>query len=390
MIQAPAPQYMQQMQPMPMMPCYQQIGAVNPQPMQQPPYQQQGVFYNYPVASCYQPQMMPTAKSQYNGVNIEIINPQGQGYMPQTGYQMPAQMMPVQQPVYFPTYPQPVSNATVNAPGQQTPVVATAPAPVQTPVVQTVPVEAPVVQPAPVQAPVVQPAPAQTQPVQTAPVQTPAVPEPQIQAAPVVEQPTTVDPSLTPESFAGRLTQSTGLEQRAVIEDIATKVKEDNTIAPLLLDTQIFDALVGVINTDTSALQGPSAEVIALRQKPAEQLSQAELAKANEQSPLEIAEQNKQYALFTISFMQERLNQELEKRNNQTLELKDLPCIDQVVTAVKSNPNPAVRMAGISSLAHIAKPQYKADLTTIFELAKSDEDVNVQNAAAKAIQVINA
>ena len=47
-------------------------------------------------------------------------------------------------------------------------------------------------------------------------------------------------------------------------------------------------------------------------------------------------------------------------------------------------------MAGISSLAHIAKPQYKADLTTIFELAKSDEDVNVQNAAAKAIQVINA
>ena len=59
---------------------------------------------------------------------------------------------------------------------------------------------------------------------------------------------------------------------------------------------------------------------------------------------LEIAEQNKQFALFTISFMQERLNNELEKLNNQTLELKDLPCIDKVVTSVKSNPNPAVRI----------------------------------------------
>ena len=102
-----------------------------------------------------------------------------------------------------------------------------------------------------------------------------------------------------------------------------------------------------------------------------------------------IAEQNKQFALFTISFMQERLNNELEKLNNQTLELKDLPCIDKVVTSVKSNPNPAVRIAGISALSNIAKPQYKSDLTTIFELAKQDEDAKVQAAANNALDKLS-
>ena len=72
MIQAPNSQYMQ---PMQMMQSYQPQGAVNTMmPAQQMP-QQPGVFYNYPMTSCYaQPQYGQMSKTEYSGVNIEIIN----------------------------------------------------------------------------------------------------------------------------------------------------------------------------------------------------------------------------------------------------------------------------------------------------------------------------
>ena len=74
MIQAPQLQYIPAQQVMPM--NYQLPGANQAVQYQQTP----GYYYNYPTSSCY---AQPQAKSQFNGVNIEIINPQGQGYIPQ-------------------------------------------------------------------------------------------------------------------------------------------------------------------------------------------------------------------------------------------------------------------------------------------------------------------
>ena len=381
MIQAPMSAYTPAM----MMPA-----AYQQQAMQAPvQYQQQtpGVIYNYPQTSCYMP-ANNAAKSQYNGVNIEIINPQGQGANPNS-FAMPAQFVP--QPTYMPIQPvvmpaaYPTAPATsqvvVNPPQQEQPqVVAQQPAPAQ------VVYEAPQ-QPAPVQtvAPVQvaqQPAQVEQQPVE--------VPAPVIQsttaAAPVIESAVAPDPSVTPEAFAGRL-KTTDLEaQKSAIEEIAETVKNNETAGPILLDTQIFDALVEVINKDTSNLEGPSPEVLELRQKNPAELSEADKIKASTPSELEKAEINKQYALYTIAYMQERLNNELEKRNNSALELKDLPCIENVITTVKENQNPMLRIGALAALSHIARPEYKADLTTIFELAKSDEDPRVQESAAKAIE----
>lgn len=341
----------------PMMP------AMNPQqgaiPQQQPQAQMPGAIYNYPTASCYQqPQ---AAKSQFNGVNIEIINPTGNtAPMPATA---PAYFS---QPVYpaavpvmtgMPTYPVagPTSQAVVQAPQGAYPVEAPAAAPVAMPQVQTV-----------------DPAPAAVvtqQPQAAAPV----VPAPQIEtpaAAPVAATPT-----IDPATFAGKLQTSDLNAQKAAIEEVAELVKNDKTAGPILLDTQVFDALVGIVNADTSALQGPTPE---------------QLNDKNRQvaTPLEIAEQNKQYALYTIAFMQDRLNTELEQRNGQTLELKDLPCIETVINAAKSNPNPNIRIGAIAALSHIARPQYNADLKQIFDLAKADEDANVQATANKAAQAL--
>ncbi len=342
MIQSPQVQYIPAQQPM----TTAQVPATTPiQYTQQTP----GVIYNYPTASTYMPAQPYTGqKSQYNGVNIEIINPQGQAGMPQNACQMPAQFMPVQQPVMIPQYPvqYPASQAIVQAPQYD---------------------YAAVTPQASVPAPVVTPA-----------------------AAPVVENSTPVNPAVSPETFAGKLAVSDLDSQKSAIEELANTIKNGQDEANLLLDTQIFDALTAIIDKDTSALECPSPEVIELRQKPEDQLSEADKEKASTPSPLEKAEINKQYALYTIAYMQERLNNELVKRNNQALELKDLPAIEKVIDTVKSNPNPTLRVAGIAALSYIAKPEYKSDLTTIFELAKADEDDRVKEAATKAAQDINA
>lgn len=378
MIQAPQTQYIPSQQMM--MPTGYQQQGVN-QAIQSP-QQTQGYYYNYPTSSCYT--QGSAGKSQYNGVNIEIINPQGQGVVPQNGYTMPAQYVPVQQSsVMMPQYQQPfapvyqqpfpASQAIVQAPQIPQQDSQAAPMPIM-----------PQTQPA-----AYQPAAPQAQPVPQPQIATPQQ-APQA-AAPVVEQPVNPaqTPSVSPETFAGRL-NSTDLDaQKAAIEEVAEAVKNNETTGPVLLDTQIFDALVGILNKDTSTLEGPSPEVIELRQKPQNQLSEAEKQKASTPSTLEKAEINKQFALYTIAYMQERLNNELEKRNGQTLELKDLPCIENVVDTVKSNPNPMLRISGIAALSHIAKPQYKADLTQVFELAKADEDPRVVESATKAIELLN-
>ncbi len=313
---------------------------------------QPGVFYNYPTASTYG---YGADKTKFNGVNIEILNPQGVGSAPQAAvpFTMPAQYVPVQQ-----TYQMPVQAPSVMQPA----------------------------------------APQAFQPAAPVNVETPQVPAPQIEtqqqapqaAIPTVEQSQAPDSSVTPESFASKLKTSDLEAQKAAIEEVAELVKNDDAKAPLLLDTQIFDSLVEIINKDTSQLEGPSPDVVELRNKPQEQLSEEEKAKALEPSELEKAEMNKLYALYTISYMQERLNNELEKRNGQTLELKDLPCIETVITNAKENKNPVLRMGALEALNYIAKPQYANDIKTICELAQSDEDDRVKETAANIIKSLPA
>ena len=340
MIQAPQTQYIPAQMPM-QQNAYPQAGAYNQiQYPQQPSY-----FYNYPTTSYYNPTPQ-TAKSQFNGVNIEILNPQGQGYIPGTPLNVP-----VQQPVYTPVQPIYIPQPQVQ------------------PINQQIPAAAPEM---------LEQAPAATQMPQAPQAQTPA-------AAPVIDTPvTTQNSSISPESFAGRLKTNDLDQQKSAIEEIAQYVKNEGTEGNELLDSTIFDALVDIINKDTSNLQGPSDEVKELRNKAPEDLTPAEKELAESPCEMEKAQMNKQFALYTISFMQERLNNELK----QTLPLQDLPCIETIINTIKSDPDPKIRIAGISSLVHIAKPEYKEYLTTIFELAQADEDEKVKESAMKALEQV--
>lgn len=382
MIQAPQMQYMA----VPGQPTY-MVPNTNTPVQNNIPQQNQGYIYNYPTSSCYN-QPYGAGKSQFNGVNIEILNPQGQGIDP--NYQ-PAYYLPPQQQYNLPynfAVPGYINQTVYQAPAQpQAPAQQQAPAQPQAPAIMPAQVQpqtvAPQVQPVTVPAPVITQSPAQAQ-------QTSALDRNTLPQAPVVQEPVVPNSNISPETFAGKL-KTTDLDaQRNALTNVAELVKNDDTAGYLLLDTQIFDALVDIIDKDTSSLEGPSPEVIELRQKPQDKLTDEEKTKAFTPTPLEKAEINKQYALYTISYMQERVNNELIKKTDKgPLELKDLPCIDKVVDSVKSNPDPLVRIAALSALSHIARPEYKNDLSTIFEIAKSDEDKKVREAATKHAEALS-
>lgn len=339
-----------------------------------------------------QPQMQPympymaqqaTPAPNYNAVKIDVHNPSvsapgvGQVAMNVPQYAQPtmpyysypqAQLYDYPQAQTQPYYmPQQPVNYTPVAPAATTPV---APAP------QNVAPEA--VQAAPQQ--VIQqqnintPAPVVTQ----QPTATPKV---------EVEQPVPMAPQVDLNSFIAKLSNPDYEVQANAMEEIANMVKDEPQKATELLDEKVVNALNTIVNTDSSKLAGPTAEQIAAREKlmKGEKLSEAEQKLATTITPMEQAERNKSYAMFTSSIMQKLYGDEVAKLTGSTVPLTELPGAVTIVDQLKNNPNPMVRTSAIEALSYIQKPEYKQDLTTVFTIAKNDQDKNVQEAAAAAL-----
>ena len=339
-----------------------------------------------------QPQMQPympymaqqaTPAPNYNAVKIDVHNPSvsapgvGQVAMNVPQYAQPtmpyysypqAQLYDYPQAQTQPYYmPQQPVNYTPVAPAATTPVI---PAP------QNVAPEA--VQAAPQQ--VIQqqnintPAPVVTQ----QPAATPKV---------EVEQPVPMAPQVDLNSFIAKLSNPDYEVQANAMEEIANMVKDEPQKATELLDENVVNALNTIVNTDSSKLAGPTAEQIAAREKlkKGEKLSEAEQKLATTITPKEQAERNKSYAMFTSSIMQKLYGDEVAKLTGSTVPLTELPGAVTIVDQLKNNPNPMVRTSAIEALSYIQKPEYKQDLTTVFTIAKNDQDKNVQEAAAAAL-----
>ena len=244
----------------------------------------------------------------------------------------------------------------------------------------------PVVAPQPVSVPA--PQVINTQTVNQTPpsvVQTPAN-EPQ--QAPQVQAPqpaAPAAPALNVPAFTQRIKSDDLEDAGKAIEEVADIAQ--TRPAPELLDTDLMEALLGVIGKDSSTLEGPTEKQKELRQQVLEgkQLSEADMTEANKITPLEMAERNKQYALFTTAILQNQLIDEFKKTNNMTPDIKDLPGMEQIVTTIKDNPNPMLRASGLAALAYNARPEYKPVMKEIFELSQQDADENVQKVAAEGL-----
>lgn len=300
-------------------------------------------YYNYPEASMYnctnqQVQQMPQMMPQ---MAPALPQPQMMPQMVQAPQMMPAQMVPVMMPQQV-CQPCPVCQ---EAPAQQ--------------VIQQQNINAP--------APVV------TEPQPSKPVE--------------VVPPQPMAPQVDLNSFIAKLTNPDYEVQAGAMEEIANMINDNPQKATELLDEKVVTALNNIINADTSKLEGPTAEQVAAREKlmKGEKISDDEKQLATKITPMEQAERNKSYAMFTSAIMQKLYGDEVAKLTGSTVPLTELPGAVNIVEQLKNNPNPMVRTSAIEALSYIQKPEYKQDLTTIFTIAKNDQDKNVQEAANAAL-----
>lgn len=331
----------------------------------------------------------------YNAVKIDINNPQANSSSTQqpvqdanytsSVYEVPqASVYDVpQKSVYGPQQGPEVPPTVKEQPNVPAPVIVPA-------AVNTAPVTSPVVPvaPAPVEAisaaaPVKPQAPAQ-------PASAPATAEAPAAAPQIVDvkSPEAATPKLDVNAFISKLSGDNYDDQATTMETIADMAQNTPDKATELLDTKVMESLLGIMNKDTSKLAGPSPKQLEIREKIMNNkpVSDAEKAEANAITPMEQAERNKQYAIYTVAILQKLFGSEVEKMNNAVVPLTELPGAAGVVEQVKNNPNPMVRAAGLDALSYVQRPEYKQDLNTIFTIAQKDKDPMVQAEANKGLE----
>lgn len=299
----------------------------------------------------YSPVQQPQYRAQQpqvNAVNIQIFDPKSFA-QPQSAYSMPTGS------VYD------VPNQSVYTPA--TPVPGPVPPP---PVVNTQNVNPPV------PPSVIPPAPEAPQAPQSGTVTPPQEPA---QTAPA----STIDTKAMAAEVKSDNLETAG----AAIEKIADIAQHNPAEAKQLLDQELMESLLGVIAKDTTQLQDATPKQLELRQQLLEgkTLSAEEMTEAQKISEKEMADRNKQYALFTVAILQDLLVKEFQAQNNVTPDIKDLPGMEQIVTTIKENSSPMLRASGLAALAYNARPEYKPVMEEIFNLSKQDEDPNVRKVA---------
>ena len=213
---------------------------------------------------------------------------------------------------------------------------------------------------------------------------------------------------------------SPDLDKQAIqLEEIASKGLKNEADAAPYVQEDVVQKLIDIVNVDSTKLAGPTEQQIQLREKVAQndmaiynaqqagkdpstvelpnKLTPDEEKLAAEQTPLEKAERNKEYALFTMAVLQKTYGDTIEKETGNVVPLTDLPGAAVVVDELKGNQNPAIRSAAVDALRHIQRPEYKNDLSkenpnNIFFTTSSLRDYHYlkqKNNAYYHIQAIN-
>lgn len=308
------------------------------------------------------PVKRPTFAPSYNAVQINLDTPTLNAPQPGYYYDYPtADTQPYYPPVNTTPQPQPQQPVDVKVPD---------------PVVEQKPTEKP------------------------APADTPAT------------NPPAQDTSVDIDSVVANLSDPDFDKQALQMDEIAKKGLTNEADAVPYVQEAVLNKLIDIIDTDSTKLDGPTEQQLQLRDKVAEndmavakaqqegkdpstvklphQLTPEEVTLANTVTPMEQAERNKEYALFTTAILQKTYGDEIEKRTGNVVPLTDLPAAGQVVNELKNNPNPAIRTAAIDSLRYIQRPEYKDDLSKIYTIAQSDADDTVVAAATDALNSLNA
>lgn len=196
--------------------------------------------------------------------------------------------------------------------------------------------------------------------------------------------------------------------QAQQMEEIARVSLEEPKKAIPYIIKDVFSNLIKITNKDTLALPAPSEKQIEIRKKIITNVISAEIAKeqnkpvqlpysiteeemalANEISPMEQAERNKEYAIYTIAILAKVYTDEIQQETGNVVPFTDVPGVSDIVNSLRFNPNPGVKSAAIDGLKHISRPEYNSELNTIFSIAQNDSNPQVSKQALRAKEKIN-
>ncbi len=195
--------------------------------------------------------------------------------------------------------------------------------------------------------------------------------------------------------------------QAQQMEEIARISLDNPENAIPYIVREVFSSLIEISKKDTTNLETPTNEQIEARKKVIANfialeenknnepeklpfnLSQREITLANQLSPMEQAERNKEYALYTMAVLAKVYTDEVEKQTGNIVPLTDIPGSSAMVDALRYNPNSGVKIAAIDALRHIQRPEYKDELTTIYTLAQADTNPDVSMTATRALERLN-
>ena len=197
--------------------------------------------------------------------------------------------------------------------------------------------------------------------------------------------------------------------QAQQMEEIARISLDNPQNAVPYLVRDVFSSLIDISKKDTTNLAAPSDAQIDARKKLITnfilienarqqnrkdiklpyQITEADFALANELSPLEMAERNKEYALTTMAILTKVYTDEVERHTGNVVPFTDLPGSAAIVDALRYSPNAGVKIAAIDSLRYIQRKEYKDELSTLYSLAQADPNPQVAMSAARALELIN-
>lgn len=211
-----------------------------------------------------------------------------------------------------------------------------------------------------------------------------------------------IKPSVDIPLVISNLTNSDFDIQAQQMEEIARISLDNPQNAVPYIVREVFSALIDITKKDSANLATPTdeqidarkkviANFIALEENPKAEnlpfkLTEKEIQLANEISPMEQAERNKEYALYTMAILAKVYTDEVEKQTGNIVPLTDIPGSSAIVDALRYNPNSGVKIAAIDALRHIQRPEYKEELNTIYTLAQADTNPQVSSAASRALE----
>lgn len=192
--------------------------------------------------------------------------------------------------------------------------------------------------------------------------------------------------------------------QALQMEEMAKIASVEPELLPEYITKEVFSSLIDILNKDTTGLEAPSKEQIAIRDKalanleilaiaqakgekledaeiPYPDLTEEEINTALTLTSMEQAERNKEYAMYIIAVLSRTYADDVKKVSGNTVPLTDLPGMSEIVDTLRYNKNWLIRIAAIDALQICYKPEYKEETLEILKLASQDKHPQVAQIA---------